>query len=92
MHAKRWSLLISGLVQGVYYRASTETQATKLGLTGFARNLADGRVEVVAEGTEDQLQQLKSWCEIGPTAARVDSVEVSEQEATGEFTDFGIRH
>lgn len=92
MTAKRWTLLISGLVQGVYYRASTETRASELGLTGYARNLADGRVEVVAEGTEDQLAQLKAWCEDGPPAARVDSVEVTEQPATGQFPNFGIRH
>lgn len=64
----------------------------RLGLTGYARNLSDGRVEVVAEGTQEQLEQLRSWCEIGPAAARVDSVEVAEQEPTGEFSSFGIRH
>lgn len=92
MQTKRWSLLVSGLVQGVYYRASTEAQAVRLGLNGYARNLPDGRVEIVAEGTQQQLQQLRNWCEVGPSAARVDSVEVSEQEPTGEFSSFGIRH
>lgn len=92
MQTKRWSLLVSGLVQGVYYRASTEAQAVRLGLNGYARNLPDGRVEIVAEGTQQQLEQLRNWCEVGPSAARVDSVEVSEQEPTGEFSSFGIRH
>lgn len=50
MDTKRWQLLISGRVQGVYYRASTEQKASSLGLTGFARNLPDGRVEIIAEG------------------------------------------
>lgn len=92
MQTKRWSLLVSGLVQGVYYRASTEAQAMRLGLTGYARNLPDGRVEIVAEGTPEQLEHLRSWCEVGPSAARVDSVEVAEQAPTGEFSSFGIRH
>lgn len=91
MDTKRWILLISGHVQGVYYRASTEGKATELGLTGYARNLPDGRVEVLAEGLEPQLAELKAWCQEGPPAARVDSVEVSEHPATGDFPDFGIR-
>lgn len=90
MSTKRWNLLISGLVQGVYYRASATTRATELGLTGYARNLPDGRVEIMAEGTQDQLEQLKAWCDDGPPAARVDSVEVTETPATGEFHEFGI--
>ncbi|KMQ74266.1 acylphosphatase [Marinobacter subterrani] len=91
MDTKRWQLLISGRVQGVYYRASTEQKASALGLTGFARNLPDGRVEVVAEGQEDQLTQLKTWCADGPPNARVDSVDIILETATGEFSGFGIR-
>ncbi|MBW4933021.1 acylphosphatase [Marinobacter sp. F4206] len=91
MDMKRWNLLISGLVQGVYYRASATTRATELGLTGYARNLPDGRVEIVAEGNEDQLERLKAWCCDGPPAARVDDIEVTTAPATGEYSDFGIR-
>ncbi len=91
MTTKRWSLLVSGLVQGVYYRASTEAEATRLGVNGYARNLPDGRVEIVAEGSEDQLEELRRWCEVGPPAAQVDSVTVTEQAPTGEFRSFGIR-
>lgn len=92
METKRWKLLVSGRVQGVYYRASTVQEASRLGVLGYARNLADGRVEVVAEGTDAQLSQLKAWCQQGPDAAIVKSVEITEQPATGEFSDFGIRH
>lgn len=91
MDTKRWQLLISGRVQGVYYRASTGQQASSLGLTGYARNLPDGRVEVVAEGPEERLEQLKTWCLDGPPDARVDSVEVTEGTPAGEFSDFSIR-
>lgn len=92
MNDKRWTLTISGLVQGVFYRASTQEKASSLGLTGYTRNLPDGRVEVVAEGPLDRLEALKTWCGEGPPAAKVDTVEVSEGEASGEFRGFGIRH
>ncbi|MBZ2168205.1 acylphosphatase [Marinobacter sp. F4216] len=92
MARKRWHLIISGKVQGVYYRASTESTANEIGVSGFARNLPDGRVEVVAEGTEEQLTKLREWCEQGPPAARVDDIEIDKLAATGEFSGFGIRH
>lgn len=91
MDTQRWQLLISGRVQGVYYRASTEQKASDLGLTGYARNLADGRVEVVAEGPEDRLSELKSWCKDGPPEARVAAVNVTTHPATGEFNGFSVR-
>src|SRR5690625_1999521 len=70
---RRW--LISGRVQGVYFRASTREQATKLGLSGRAINLPDGRVEVVAAGPAAALGALEEWLQTGPPAARVDRVE-----------------
>ncbi|MGO1462301.1 MAG: acylphosphatase [Marinobacter sp.] len=91
MTVKRWKLIISGRVQGVSYRASAEAQANELGILGYARNLADGRVEIVAEGNDRQLSELESWCREGSPAATVSSVDAEEQEATGEFTGFGIR-
>ncbi|QSP93999.1 acylphosphatase [Marinobacter salinisoli] len=91
MANKRWTLIISGKVQGVYYRASTESTANEIGVTGYARNLPDGRVEVVAEGTEEQLGKLRAWCQKGPPDARVEDIEMAEQVATGAFSGFGIR-
>ncbi|AXS81779.1 MULTISPECIES: acylphosphatase [Marinobacter] len=91
MDKKRWHLLISGRVQGVYYRASTEKRAAELGLTGYARNLPSGQVEVVAEGSEGQLHQLHEWCKGGPPDARVDAIEITEQPPSGAFTDFSVR-
>jgi len=91
MDTKRWQLLISGRVQGVYYRASTEQKANSLGLTGFARNLPDGRVEIIAEGPEDRLDQLKTWCAEGPPDARVDAVDIAPESPTGEFSNFSVR-
>lgn len=73
--------LVSGIVQGVFFRASTQTRARELGLTGFARNCADGAVEVVASGTPDALRELQAWLLNGPPAARVDAVERAELPA-----------
>lgn len=88
---KRWIMLVSGKVQGVCYRASTEDVARRLSLKGYAKNLPDGRVEVVAEGAHEDLQALRDWCEEGPPAAVVDAVNATEYPATGEFTNFDIR-
>ena len=66
--------LVSGRVQGVFYRASTREQAQRLGLTGHARNLPDGRVEVIAHGAPEALDALERWLWQGPPAARVDGV------------------
>lgn len=68
--------LIAGRVQGVFFRDSTRQQARRLDLCGYAINLDDGRVEVVAQGEPDALNQLDAWLRQGPPAARVD--EVSE--------------
>jgi acylphosphatase len=63
--------LVSGHVQGVFFRASTQARALELGLRGHARNLDDGRVEVVAEGDAPALDTLAEWLRLGPPAARV---------------------
>ena len=73
--------IISGRVQGVFFRASTRAQAEQLGVTGYAMNLPDGRVEVIACGNPEQLQQLHDWLCQGPPQARVDRVEVHIWEA-----------
>lgn len=66
--------IVSGKVQGVFYRASTREQALALGLSGYANNLPDGRVEVLASGSADALDALQRWLGKGPPAARVDNV------------------
>ncbi len=82
--------LVSGRVQGVHFRASTRAEALRLGLRGRATNLADGRVEVIAEGAETALAQLQDWLHIGPPAARVDAVERHPQEAGAGGDGFAI--
>ena len=67
--------LVSGRVQGVYFRASTREQALRLGLSGHARNLDDGRVEVLAFGEDEAVEALARWLQQGPPTARVAAVE-----------------
>ena len=91
MHSVRcW---VSGRVQGVYYRASTAEQAARLGLKGFARNLADGRVEVLVCGSEESVQALIAWLWVGPSAARVSDVRTEHAGLAPEAfpSDFTTR-
>ncbi len=85
------NLLISGRVQGVFFRASTQKQAILVGVNGYARNLPDGRVEVVAEGERPAVEKLVAWCHQGPTGARVDNVDISIISDENRFTTFEIR-
>lgn len=71
---------VTGRVQGVYFRASTQKQANLHGLTGWVRNLPDGQVEVMAFGNGHQLDELKQWLKSGPSLARVSNVESKEVE------------
>lgn len=71
--------IVTGRVQGVFYRASTRTRALELGLAGYARNQPDGSVEVVASGADAALDALHAWLQSGPPAARVEQVTREEQ-------------
>jgi len=69
---------VGGRVQGVFFRASTRAEALRLGLTGYANNLPDGSVEVLACGEAAALDELQRWLHVGPPAARVESVRRSQ--------------
>ena len=82
-HTRRF--LVQGRVQRVGFRAATRRRALALGLTGHARNLADGRVEVVVAGSRDSVNEMARWLERGPALARVDGVEdAGECAVTGD--------
>ncbi|MCW8903133.1 acylphosphatase [Sedimenticola sp.] len=82
--------LVSGKVQGVFFRASTRFEAERLKITGYARNLPDGRVEVLACGEADAVDQLRNWLTRGPAQARVEGVS-SEPVPVQELAEFSIR-
>ena len=82
--------IVSGRVQGVFYRASTQEKARSLGLAGWVRNLPDGGVELVASGTVAQLDALERWLWQGPPAARVESVTVGASDEV-DHVDFIVR-
>jgi acylphosphatase len=89
---RRVQVFIGGNVQGVGFRAFVEEQARPLKLTGFVRNLADGRVELVAEGSAADVEKLLSQARHGPPSARVDAFECKDQTPSGEFDRFEIRY
>ena len=91
MAARRVHLLITGLVQGVSYRANTMELARRLGVRGWVRNLANGEVECVAEGPDEGLDRLIAWCRRGPLSARVESVVVTEAPDDARFDGFEVR-
>jgi len=85
-------ILVSGRVQGVFYRASARAEAQRIGLNGFVTNCSDGRVEIVAQGHTDKLAQFIKWCWQGPISAKVDDVRTNVIATDEKFVDFQIRH
>jgi acylphosphatase len=88
---KRAHVYISGRVQGVGFRYNTVYMAQQLNLTGWVRNLWDGRVEAVFEGPADAVEQAVRWCHHGERPARVENVNISYETPTGEFTYFRVK-
>jgi acylphosphatase len=92
MAKARAHLVISGRVQGVFYRAFTEETARKLGLGGWVRNTAGGDVEAVLEGERKDIERAIGILREGPPAARVSNIDVKWQAHAGEFDAFSVRH
>jgi len=88
----RARLLISGRVQGVFYRAETREAALKHRLTGWVRNRPDGGVEALLEGDKQDVEKVIDWCGKGPPAARVDEVLVNWEEPAGDLERFSIKY
>ena len=86
----RVSLWITGRVQGVFYRASALEKAQSLNLSGFVKNLADGSVEIVAEGPRYALEQMVEWAKLGPPSAEVENVSARWGTYLNEFRTFMI--
>ena len=86
----RAHVLVSGRVQGVFFRAATKREADSLGVKGYARNLPDGKVEAVFEGEEDVVKMLVDFSKQGPPRAKVSNVDVKWEAYTGQFRSFRV--
>jgi acylphosphatase len=87
----RVHIIVSGRVQGVLYRKGAQKKARELGITGWTHNRADGKVELVAEGEKQSVDQFTEWCKQGPRLAKVESCDTQFEEYKNEFPDFAIR-
>ncbi len=87
---KRARVVVSGAVQGVFFRAETRDRARSLGLAGWVRNAPEGTVEAVFEGDDERVESMVAWCRRGPSGARVDDIEVAWEEPEGD-EGFAIR-
>ena len=83
-------LLLSGQVQGVFFRASTKAKARNLKISGWVKNLPDGKVEIVAEGEKEKLEELINWARKGPITAKVEDIEIEWQEYIKKFDSFEV--
>lgn len=85
-------MIISGQVQGVWFRASTRDKAEQLGLKGWVKNTPDGSVEAVFEGEENLVQEMLEWCHHGPPLANVENVKVKKQSISNCFDRFSVKY
>lgn len=88
---RKVKILVSGRVQGVYFRLFTQNKAKHFAIKGSAKNLPDGRVEIIAEAENMAIEKFIKWCHKGPITARVDHVEVSELQHDEALTSFEIK-
>jgi acylphosphatase len=91
LDTERIEVRVRGVVQGVGFRWFVVRRASELGIVGWTANEADGSVRVIAEGGSQELERLVGHLHKGPPGARVESVDVVQHEATGEFSTFGIK-
>jgi len=90
MTKSRIHIFVTGRVQGVFFRYSTQKEAEKIGVFGWVRNLSDGRVEILAEGDKDKLEELLEWSKKGPATAKVEKTEFEWLDYLEEFDSFEI--
>ncbi|PIR72201.1 MAG: acylphosphatase [Candidatus Nealsonbacteria bacterium CG10_big_fil_rev_8_21_14_0_10_36_24] len=90
MNPVRVHIFVSGRVQGVFFRTETQKKAERLEITGFVRNLPDGRVEAILEGEKEKVEKVIEWARKGPFFAKVKNVEIINGNYKGEFKEFNI--
>ncbi len=89
---KKVRAVVTGRVQGVWFRAATRDKAKQLGVNGYVRNLASGAVELVAEGDDSEVDRFIQWARQGPPLARVNDVDVEILRYDAEYSDFRVRY
>jgi len=89
---KRIEIRVFGMVQGVFFRTTTRDVARKLRLKGTVRNMRDGSVEIIAEGSEERLNKLISFAKQGPPSAKVYDIQVKWEQVRGDFSYFKVIH
>jgi acylphosphatase len=89
---KRLDVFVSGKVQGVFFRANTKKAACSLNVTGWVRNLPDGRVEAIFEGRQEDVENMLEWIRKGPPLSHVRHLEITEEPFTGELQTFTIKY
>ena len=87
---ERAHIMVSGQVQGVFFRDSTRQKAEELDLTGWVKNTPDGRVEALFEGPPDRVREMVRWCEEGPQQASVENVDMDFEAAGGDLRGFEV--
>ncbi len=90
MSNQRIRIIVTGKVQGVFFRQALKVMAKKNYVFGWVKNLKDGRVEAVLEGDEEKISRLVEWSHGGPANARVEDVEICNEKFSGEFTKFDV--
>jgi len=84
-------IVVKGRVQGVAFRYSAQKKAQQLAISGYAKNLPNGDVEILAQGEKTNINQFIEWCKEGPPVANVDRVEIAWQNIEQKFSDFDTR-
>ena len=88
----RVNVIVSGKVQGVWFRASTKQKADELGITGWVKNTSDGNVEALFEGLDKNVGEIVDWCKTGPPLAEVKNIRIIRLDPKKDFNDFSIKH
>ena len=92
MTGKCVHIFVTGKVQGVFFRQATRVIAIKNNVTGWVRNLDDGRVEIMIEGEDKSVDTITKWCNLGPANSRVDEIKINQEEFLGEYENFEVRY
>ena len=88
----RVNVIVSGRVQGVFFRASAKQKADELGITGWVKNTSDGNVEAVFEGLDKHVEEIIDWCKTGPRLAKVNNIKIIRLDPKKDFNNFSIKH